>query len=160
MGAGIVRFSAAEVERAFKQAVNKAVTNAVRRELYAAKGSAIEGYRSRGVLRRIFGSKPVGLRKLVQRLRVQARADSIYTGLAAKGLAGLAEQGARTMPHAIPRAFGRPGSVTHPGGPIAQNPQIARAVKAATPKIAAAIDKDLRAASARLEQALAALVSR
>lgn len=130
---------AANAMRKFGQAINNEAVKLIRRELHAARNEAIRGYQSRGVLRRIFGAKVSGLRTLVKRLRVTKKGGKIICGIRSVGLAALAEKGGQTRAHQIAHGFGRSGSVPHPGGPVAANPQLVPAMRKAEPRVRAGL---------------------
>lgn len=151
----------ADAIRAFGKDIDRPIINAIRRGLTYARTLAVDGYRQRGVMRRVFGVKPSGARALIKRTRVVKRGDVYTGGLTAKGLAEIQETGGRTKPHTIaPKnakrlAFQTPaglvviaGSVQHPGATHPAMPSLRAAIEKAAPRMAEELDKGIQKAAA------------
>lgn len=118
-------------------------SNAMRRGGRRIVSETIKRQRQRGVLRTIFQKNASGLRKLVRAHKVKRTAMGLELKLTVRGLPAIQEEGGTIRPHAIPHAFGRMGTVQHPG---AKHPPIdswSREIRRGGPLALEEIQKDL-----------------
>jgi hypothetical protein len=101
--------------------ITRVASNSIRRGARKIRSETIKQERTRGVLRTIFAKKASGLQKLISVSRVKKDGAALEIRVTVKGLAQIQETGGTIRPHVIPKAFGRTGSVQHPG---ARHPQI------------------------------------
>ncbi len=86
---------------AFGRRVPAAMGRALRRVGTAVQGEMIKLSRERGVMRRVFGKKASGARKLISKRKLRTVGDGIEQPIKIVGLAAIQEQGGRTAPHRI-----------------------------------------------------------
>lgn len=98
------RFEAAKLERwmmTTPREIRAGLIRALRRTGTAVQATAIEEAIKRGVMRRVFGKKSSGARKIIRRSKLRIRDGAIEQPITVTGLAAIQERGGRTEPHII-----------------------------------------------------------
>lgn len=116
------------LEKMQDRLVSKVISNAIRRGMRAGAkvgklavrqgtglGAALWANRN-SKRRGISGTPPL----IVKPLRVRRSGDTFTSGVEAKGIAALIDQGGNIKAHRIPGAFGHKGGVMHPGSAVRQ----------------------------------------
>jgi len=146
------------------RAIRRALKNALRRGANAVRKDAVARFRSRGVGRRIFGSRKFRQKDApISVGRARDRGDEVELDITAKGFAAIQEQGLRTAAHVIvpknaPKlVFRVPGGlvitdkVNHPGAMHPRMPSVEPAIEKGAPEITREI---IAAVDGHVDQAL------
>jgi hypothetical protein len=129
------------------RAIKRVLTNALRRTATGIRKGSMTRFRSRGVGRRIFGTKKFRMKHskgLLSVSRARDRGTHVELDVTAKGFAAIQESGGRTAPHVIKAknapllVFRVPGGlvkakeVQHPGATHPRMPHLGPAVREGT----------------------------